>query len=78
SLRIQKSAAEIAIIQYAMNLTLEVQKRAHAMMKPGVQASEVVRFIDQQHRDLGGEGGSSFCIVSFGLATSLPHGADGD
>lgn len=77
-LRSLKSASEIAIIQYAMNLTLEVQKRAHGIMKHGIRASEVVRFIDEQHRQLGGEGGSSFCIVSFGSATSLPHGADGD
>lgn len=77
-LRIQKSPSEIAIIQYAMDLTLEVQKRAHGLMKPGIRASEVVRFIDEQHLALGGEGGSSFCIVSFGAATSLPHGADGD
>lgn len=78
SLRTCKSATEIAIIQYAMSLTLEVQKRAHGIMKPGILASEVVRFIDEQHLALGGEGGSSFCIVSFGTATSLPHGADGD
>ncbi len=78
SLRLKKSAAEIAIIDHAMNLTLEVQKRAHAMMRPGVRASDIVRFIDEQHRALGGEGGSSFCIVSFGQATSLPHGADGE
>ncbi|WP_413228812.1 M24 family metallopeptidase [Agrobacterium rubi] len=77
-LRVRKSSAEIAIIQYAMDLTLEVQKRAHAIMKPGIRASEVVRFINEQHLELGGEGGSSFCIVSFGTATSLPHGADGD
>ncbi|PVE54995.1 Xaa-Pro peptidase family protein [Rhizobium rhizogenes] len=77
-LRLLKSSAEIAIIDYAMNLTLEVHKRAHAMMKPGVLTSDVVRFIDEQHRELGGEGGSSFCIVSFGEATSLPHGADGE
>ena len=42
---------EIALIQYAMNLTLEVQKRAHALLKPGILASDVVRYIDQQHRD---------------------------
>lgn len=77
-LRIRKSATEIAIIQYAMDLTLEVQKRAHGMMKPGVRASDVIRFIDEQHVELGGEGGSYFCIVSFGSATSLPHGAEGD
>lgn len=75
-LRLVKSPAEIALIQYAMNLTLEVQRRAHAMLKPGILASDVD--IDRQHRELGAEGGSSFCIVSFGMATSLPHGADGD
>lgn len=76
--RLQKSDAEIAIIQYAMNLTLDVHRRAHALIRPGIRASEVIRFIDDQHRALGAEGGSSFCIVSFGEATSLPHGADGD
>lgn len=77
-LRLRKSKAEIALIEHAMGLTLEVHRRAHAFIKPGVKASEVVRYIDEQHRALGAEGGSSFCIVSFGLATSLPHGADGD
>ncbi len=76
--RICKSDNEIAIIQYAMDLTLEVHRRAHALIKPGIAASEVVRFIDEQHRALGATGGSTFCIVSFGAATSLPHGADGE
>ncbi|PZU89473.1 MAG: X-Pro dipeptidase [Shinella sp.] len=76
--RLRKSPTEIAIIQYAMNLTLDVHKRAHGILKPGIRASEVVRFIDDEHRARGAEGGSSFCIVSFGEATSLPHGADGD
>lgn len=78
SQRLLKSEAEIAIIQYAMNLTLDVHKRVHALIKPGIRASEVVRFINDQHRAAGAEGGSTFCIVSFGEATSLPHGADGD
>lgn len=73
-----KSPAEIALIQYAMNLTLDVHKQAHALMRPGIKASEVVDFIDRQHRKAGADGGSTFCIVSFGTATSLPHGADGD
>lgn len=77
-LRLCKSRPEIDIIQYAMNLTLEVQRRTHDVIKPGIRASEVVRYIDEQHRALGAEGGSSFSIVSFGQATSLPHGADGD
>ncbi|WP_037082793.1 M24 family metallopeptidase [Neorhizobium vignae] len=77
-LRLRKSKAEIDLIQHAMNLTLEVHRRAHAFIKPGVLASDVVRHIDKQHRALGAIGGSSFCIVSFGVATALPHGADGD
>ncbi|WP_160008715.1 Xaa-Pro peptidase family protein [Rhizobium sp. 18055] len=77
-IRLRKSAAEIGIIQYAMNLTLEVHRRAHGFIRPGVLASDVVRYIDEQHRSLGAEAGSSFCIVSFGEATSLPHGADGE
>ncbi|MFS8110270.1 Xaa-Pro peptidase family protein [Rhizobium jaguaris] len=78
SLRRIKSSAEIALIQYAMNLTLDIQKQAHALMKPGIKASEVVDFIDRRHREIGSDGGSTFCIVSFGAATSLPHGAEGD
>jgi Xaa-Pro dipeptidase len=77
-LRLRKSQAEIDLIQHAMNLTLEVHRRAHAFIKPGVLASDVVRHIDEQHRALGATSGSSFCIVSFGVATSLPHGADGE
>ncbi|MDL2408526.1 Xaa-Pro peptidase family protein [Rhizobium calliandrae] len=78
SLRRIKSPAEIALIQYAMNLTLDIQKQAHALMKPGIKASEVIDFIDRRHREVGADGGSTFCIVSFGTATSLPHGAEGD
>lgn len=48
------------------------------MLRPGMRASEVARYIDSQHRALGADGGSTFCIVSFGEATSLPHGAEGD
>lgn len=77
-IRICKSQAEIDLIKHAMGLTLEVHRRAHAMMEPGVRASDVVRYIDAQHGLLGASEGSSFCIVSFGIATSLPHGADGD
>ncbi|AYG68882.1 MULTISPECIES: Xaa-Pro peptidase family protein [unclassified Rhizobium] len=77
-LRRIKSPAEIALIQYAMNLTLDVHRQAHALLKPGIRASEVMEFIDRRHREAGAHGGSTFCIVSFGEATSLPHGADGD
>jgi Xaa-Pro dipeptidase len=77
-LRRRKSSAEIALMQRAKDITLEVHRRAWASLTPGVLASEVERFIDQQHRALGGEGGSSFCIVSFAEDTALPHGGETD
>ncbi|MAM13105.1 MAG: X-Pro dipeptidase [Rhizobiaceae bacterium] len=76
-LRAVKSPAEIALMQYAMDATLEVHKRVHAMIEPGIRASDVVRFIDETHRALCGSG-STFAICSFGAATSLPHGVDYD
>ncbi|NIX78394.1 M24 family metallopeptidase [Microvirga terricola] len=76
-LRARKSPAELALMAQAKTMTIEVHRRAHAALQPGMRASEVVAFVDSQHRDLGAAG-SSFCIVSFGVATSLPHGADGD
>jgi Xaa-Pro dipeptidase len=78
ALRAVKSDAEIALIRHAMGLTLGVHRTARAHMRPGVRASEIVRLIDDEHRRLGSDGGSTFAIVSFGAATALPHGADGD
>ncbi|WP_431323584.1 M24 family metallopeptidase [Rhizobium sp. YTU87027] len=73
-----KSPAEIALIQYAMNITLNIHRKVRDTISPGIAASEVARFIDQQHRSAAADNGSTFCIVSFGPATSLPHGADGE
>ncbi|WAJ27029.1 M24 family metallopeptidase [Antarcticirhabdus aurantiaca] len=78
ALRMIKSPAEIALIRHAMGITLEVQAAARAAMRPGVRASEIVALIDAEHRRRGADDGSTFAIVSFGEATALPHGADGD
>ncbi|MFA7261456.1 MAG: Xaa-Pro peptidase family protein [Caulobacter sp.] len=77
-LRRCKSPAEIALMTRAKAITLEVHRRARQSLTPGVLASEVTRFIDQQHRALNAGTGSSFCIVSFGEDTSLPHGGETD
>ncbi len=76
-LRSRKSPAEIALMSHAKAITIEVHRRADDQLQAGQRASEVVRFIDDQHRALGGSG-NSFCIVSFGEDTSLPHGGEGD
>lgn len=75
ALRMEKSENEIAIIQYAMNVTYEVQKRVRGYLQPGVSSLDVTKFIDEEHRKLCGNG-SSFAIVSFGKATAIPHGVE--
>jgi Xaa-Pro dipeptidase len=72
-----KSDAELALLRYAKAITLDVHRRAGAVLAPGVRASEVKRFIDEAHRAASG-GGSTFCAVQFGEATAYPHGLPGD
>lgn len=72
--RMIKSKAEIAIIQQAMNITLEVQKAAARILRVGISAKEVTDFIDEAHKQYGVPSGSFFCIVLFGTDTSFPHG----
>jgi Xaa-Pro dipeptidase len=75
--RMVKSAAELALMQQAKSMTLQVHAAAARILHPGIRASEVTRFIDEAHRRLGAKG-SSFCIVQFGEATAYPHGLPGD
>lgn len=73
ALRRCKSAAEIALLQRAFDMTLRVQQAARSVLRTGMDTRQVEDFIDQAHRRIGG-GGSRFCIVLFGPATSYPHG----
>ena len=72
--RMYKSGAEIALLQRAKDLTLEVHRRAARILRPGITTDEVTRFIDAAHRALGAPAGSYFCIVLFGEDTAYPHG----
>jgi Xaa-Pro dipeptidase len=76
-LRRSKSKAELALMQYVKDITLEVHRRAWKSLAIGVRASEVEAFIDSEHRKLAGAG-NTFCIVSFGEDTALPHGGETD
>lgn len=76
--RMYKSAAELALLQQAKSMTLEIHRRAARILVPGIRASEVTRFLDEAHRKIGAPGGNSFCIVQFGRATAFPHGLPGD
>lgn len=76
-LRRQKSAAELSLMRRAKAITLEVQRRARAALTQGMMTSDVITYIDAEHRALSG-GGSSFCLVSFGSDSCLPHGGEED
>lgn len=71
--RMCKSTAELALMQQAKNMTMEVHKAAARILTPGISTEEVVAFINQAHKAVGAKG-SSFCIVLFGEATAYPHG----
>ncbi len=71
--RMQKSATELALLQRAKEMTLEVHKAAAKILKPGISTQEVTGFINKAHQKVGAAG-SSFCIVLFGVDTSFPHG----
>jgi Xaa-Pro dipeptidase len=71
--RMQKSDTELALMQQAKTMTIEVHKAAASILVPGISTKEVTDFIDQAHQKVGARG-SSFCIVLFGVDSSFPHG----
>ena len=70
--RMVKSAAEIALMQAANDITLAVHKAAARALAPGMTTTEVQGFLDAAHRKLGGQPASR--AVQFGEATAYPHG----
>lgn len=71
--RRQKSVAELALMQRAMDMTLAVHRATASILRPGISTLAVEQFIHRAHQAVGASG-SSFCIVLFGLASSFPHG----
>jgi Xaa-Pro dipeptidase len=76
--RMIKSPAELALMAQAKAMTLEVHRRTAKILEPGITTTAVRRFIDQAHRALGADDGSSFCAVQFGVASAYPHGLPGE
>ena len=74
NIRMLKSEAEIAQIQYAMDLTMQVHQATARILSPGIRTTEVEDFIHKAHQKLGIASGSYFCIVLFGKDSSFPHG----
>ncbi len=75
SCRMRKSDVELANMQRAKDITLEVLKATARILKEGITTTEVEQFIADAHIKAGAnEGPLSFCIVLFGEATAYPHG----
>ncbi|ARD46339.1 Xaa-Pro peptidase family protein [Colwellia sp. PAMC 21821] len=72
--RAEKSDTEIALLQQAKDMTIEVHKAVARILHVGITTQEVTNFIDQAHRKVGAPAGSYFCIVLFGEDSSYPHG----
>ncbi|MFT5612252.1 MAG: Xaa-Pro dipeptidase [Arenicella sp.] len=69
-----KSATELALLQRAKDMTLEVHKSAARILYEGISTDQVTDFIDRAHRTVGAVKGSYFCIVLFGEDSAYPHG----
>tara|TARA_R110002110_G_scaffold108904_1_gene271744 strand:+ start:3434 stop:4642 length:1209 start_codon:yes stop_codon:yes gene_type:complete len=72
--RMHKSGAELALMQRAKDMTLEVHRATARILRPGISTTEVSAFIDAAHRQVGAPAGSYFCIVLFGPDSAFPHG----
>jgi Xaa-Pro dipeptidase len=70
--RMIKSAAEIANMQYAMNITLAAFKAGLATLHEGMTQGELGGNITAAYRAMGANGAVS---VSFGQYTAFPHGS---
>lgn len=69
--RYHKSATELALMQRAKDMTLQVHKAAASILHAGISTTEVAEFIREAHRKVGAPG-STFCIVLFGEASAFP------
>jgi Xaa-Pro dipeptidase len=70
--RMIKSAAEIACMQYANDITLAAFKAGLATMREGMTQGELGGNISAAYRQMGANGAIA---VSFGQYTAFPHGS---
>ncbi|WP_428475075.1 M24 family metallopeptidase [Photobacterium profundum] len=69
-----KTQTEIAYLQRAKEMTMEVHKATARILKTGICTTEVQDFIHQAHIKVGAPKGAFFCTVLFGVCSSFPHG----
>lgn len=72
--RMYKSPGEIALLQRANEITLEIHKAAARILHEGITTSEVQDFILEAFARCGGTPPGGRPAVQFGEATAYPHG----
>jgi Xaa-Pro aminopeptidase len=70
--RMYKSAAEIALMQTASDITMTAYKHIHPKIEAGMSAGELSEMMSTATRDLGGA--VEFSMALLGEASAYPHG----
>jgi Xaa-Pro dipeptidase len=71
--RMYKSAAEIALLQRANDLTMAVYHAVFPTLTEGMTQGDLSRYIVGAYKKLGGVSG--YALISFGKYTAFPHGS---
>jgi Xaa-Pro aminopeptidase len=71
--RMIKSAAEIALMQAATDVTIAAYRWVHPRIETGMVGADVSALMDAATRKLGGE--PEFSLVLIGEASAYPHGS---
>lgn len=71
--RIVKSAAEIKLMQTAMDITLAAIKYGASQLKEGMSQGDLAAIINKAQGELGGYADFALCL--FGTSSAFPHGS---
>jgi Xaa-Pro dipeptidase len=71
--RMIKSAAELALMQKASDITIAAIKKGAAQLKEGMLQSDLAAIIENEHTKMGGNNPFALCL--FGESSAFPHGS---
>jgi Xaa-Pro dipeptidase len=71
--RMIKSAAELALMQKATDITVAAMKIGMDSLKEGISPEEISAIVNKAHRQMGAT--PDFALILFGTASALPHGS---
>jgi Xaa-Pro dipeptidase len=71
--RMIKSAAELALMQKASDITVAAMKAGISYLKEGISPAEISAIINKAHQQMGAT--PDFALILFGEASALPHGS---